>query len=205
MNVTHHNDPWDYITIDHFLNDEDWNNIQILAMEELERYQVEGNNTRSGKYTRFLDYDLLPQANFLFKEHKKHRDFEGELKKLVHWTIQPPNHKYPIHIDNESRVHTTMLYVHPEQNSGTILCKNKSRHVEDHGQPEHESDYEIEVPWAPNKVFSHNTLPGITWHRYQSTFPNRITLATFFVEPSKVIPGRGIEEHLIDIDSKYYK
>lgn len=208
MNVTHHNDPWDYITIDGFLNEDDWQSIQEQALEELEQYKLVGTNTKLGvKYVRFLDYDPLPQANFLFKEHKKHRDFEGELKKLSHWSIQKPGAKYPTHIDNESRVHTTMLYVAPEKNIGTILCKNKSSHVEDHGQPEHESDYEIEVPWAPNKIFSHNTIPGVTWHRYDSdeTHSERITLSTFFIEPSKVIRGRGIEEHLIDIDSKYYK
>lgn len=206
MKLTHHNDPWDYITVENFLNEEDWKNIQELAMEELERYRVEGSNTPRGKYIRFLDYDLLPQANFLFKEHKHHRPFEGKLKKLVHWAIQPPGNKYPTHIDNESRVHTTMLYIAPEKNVGTILCKNKSAHVEDHGQPEHESDYEIEVPWAPNKIFSHNTIPGVTWHRYQSdNIGTRISLSTFFVEPSKIIKGRGQEEFLLDLDPKYYK
>lgn len=206
MKLIHHNDPWDYITVENFLNEEDWKNIQDLASEELSRYKLEGPNTPRGKYIRFLDYDLLPQANFLFKEHKYHRPFEGKLKKIVHWAIQPPGNKYPIHIDNESRIHTTMLYIAPEESVGTILCKNRSPHVKDHGPAAYESDYEIEVPWEPNKIFSHNTREGVTWHRYQSDdIGNRISLSTFFVDPSKIIPGRGIENYLLDLDSKYYE
>ena len=132
----------------------------------------------------------------LIKYHYEGGHKYKSLRKLVHWSVHPPKFNYPEHIDNDSRIFTAVLYVNPKNNLGTILCKNNSSHAEDHGKPKLLSDYEVEVPWKQNTLFTHNSINGKTWHRYSSS-TQRITLNVFFVDPNLILPGRIDTKFLI--------
>ena len=44
----------------------------------------------------------------------------------INWAIAPPDWYYPTHIDNRSRISTSILYVSPDESDGTIIAKNPS-------------------------------------------------------------------------------
>ena len=62
------------------------------------------------------------------------------------------------------------------------MHKNRSTNDnEDHGEADLPSEYEYEIPWKPNKLFYHNSIPNKTWHSIQNTHDqNRIVLISFF-------------------------
>lgn len=193
------NDPWQHIAIDNFLPEERFKQIEELAKRELDYLDMFGFYTRSGHYIRYLKEDLLPELNDLFLQMPRSRPYTRPLKKLCHWSIHPAGFTNNTHIDNSSRISTFVFYVSPDQNKGTILCKNNSPYLEDHANAELPSEYEIEVPWKPNTLFAHNSLDGETWHRYEAT-TQRCTLNCFFVQPELIKPDRIENRFLLDLD-----
>tara|TARA_B000000557_G_C20600382_1_gene369416 strand:- start:324 stop:662 length:339 start_codon:yes stop_codon:yes gene_type:complete len=110
-----------------------------------------------------------------------------------------PNTKYPCHIDNASRIHTSILYVNPKKNKGTILCENPSTNDNgDHNQPDKPTKREVEIDWKPNRLFSHNPRPK-TWHRFTCGDTERVNLSIFFADPDKIRPNRVEHDYFIDI------
>jgi len=198
MLVKHNHEPWEFMEIEDFLPQKEFQNIQELAKEELNKYYVEGQNTPRGKYVRYLDEDILPQANDVFGLLKG-REATGEVKKIVHWAITPPGVHYPTHIDNRSRLSTIAFYVAPEKNIGTIVCTNPSKNDNgDHNAPDLPTESEIELEWKPNKVFLHCGGAG-KWHRYYGGDEPRIIISTFVVQVDKIKKGHWDLDHLIDL------
>ena len=210
MKINHHYEPWHHLQVDDFLPPDEFKKIQELAAKEFEIYKQTGVNAvytdhkgkeyiSRNKYTRFLTEDIVPSTNQFFKMIPEHRGYKGKLKKLIHWSITPTNYNYPIHIDNASRINTCIYYVWPEEEIGTILCKNPSKNDNgDHIKADKESDYEIEVEWKPNKLFVHNSVPNKTWHRFSSKC-ERIVLSIFLVQSDLVRRNRNQYEFLIDL------
>ena len=196
------NDPWPHNTYDDFLSDKRFYEIQELAKQEFAYLDMFGFYSRSGHYFRFVKDDIIPEINLsLLDPYKNIRKYNKPLKKLIHWSIHPENFSYPPHIDNDSRIFTAVLYIEPKENIGTILCKNNSDHSLDHGQPTLESEYEVEVGWQPNRLFTHCSVNGKTWHRYSSSL-QRTTLNVFFVDEDKILPDRMDKNFLINIEGK---
>ena len=198
MKIKHHHEPWEYMEIEDFLNPLDYQRIDYLGQRELERYYIEGVNTRRGKYVKFLKEDIIPEATELF-DLLPRKESTGVLKKLVHWAITPPGVHYPTHIDNRSRFSSFTYYVSPENNTGTIICVNPSKNDDgDHGLPDLPTKKEVEVEWKPNKVFLHSPGPG-KWHRYSGGDNPRIIISSFLVQPDLIAKGRPELNYLIDI------
>ena len=190
-------EPWPHINIKNFLIKERFEEILELSKKEFEYLDMFGFYTRSNHYIRFVKDDILPEVTQELFETLPARDHAKPLKKIIHWSIHPEGFSYPMHIDNESRISTAVLYITPEQNKGTILCKNNSKHIKDHGSPNEESEYEIETEWEPNTLFLHNSINGKTWHRYEAT-TQRCTLNVFFVQPDLIIENRIENRFLIN-------
>lgn len=210
MKINHHNKPWHHLQVDNFLPPNRFAEIKTLAFYEYETYKRTGTNsvytdhkgndyTSRNKYTRFLTHDIVPETNQFFDMLPEHRGYKGELKKLVHWAITPENYNYPIHIDNASRINTCTYYIWPEEETGTILCKNPSSNDDgDHIKADKDSDFEIEVEWKPNKLFVHNSIPNKTWHRYASK-RERVVLSVFLVQPDLIKKNRNQHQYLLDL------
>tara|TARA_Y100000768_G_scaffold167026_1_gene125063 strand:- start:4704 stop:5300 length:597 start_codon:yes stop_codon:yes gene_type:complete len=198
MNLQIYSDPWQYGIVDNFLSPERFKIINDLAKIESEKFKTVGSNTPRGKYVRYVKDDLIPEINkdiMNFQYHKKY----DKLVKLNHWAIMAPNTEYPCHIDNISRIHTSILYVSPEKNVGTILCDNPSTNDDGNSNgPDQSSKKEVQVDWKPNRLFAHNPRPK-TWHRYVSS-NERIVIATFFADPDKIRPDRIDFDYFIDCD-----
>jgi len=198
MKIKHHYEPWEFMEIEDFLPSLRFQEIEHLAQKELEKYHIEGINTRRGKYVKFLKEDILPEINPIFHLLPR-RQSTGELKKLIHWAITPPGVHYPTHIDNASRLSTVTYYITPEKNTGTIICKNPSKNDDgDHGAPDLPTESEFEITWKPNKIFLHCGGPG-KWHRYSGKDQPRIIISSFLVQPSLINKGRPDHNYLIDI------
>ena len=199
MNLQIYSDPWEYGIVDNFLSPDRFNTIQDLARIEFEKYKKVGSNTPTGKYTNYVKDDLIPELTKEFMSFQDHRKY-NKLVKLNHWVIMSPNTVYPCHIDNSSRIHTSVLYVAPEKNKGTILCDNPSTNDNgDHNQPDKPSDREVEIEWKPNRLFAHNPRPK-TWHRFMSGDSERVNLTVFFADPDKIQSHRIDFDYFIDCD-----
>tara|TARA_B100000508_G_scaffold39588_1_gene31017 strand:+ start:2418 stop:3017 length:600 start_codon:yes stop_codon:yes gene_type:complete len=199
MNLQIYSDPWEYGIVDNFLSPDRFNTIQDLARIEFEKYKKVGSNTPTGKYTNYVKDDLIPELTKEFMSFQDHRKY-NKLVKLNHWVIMSPNTVYPCHIDNSSRIHTSVLYVAPEKNKGTILCDNPSTNDNgDHNQPDKPSDREVEIEWKPNRLFAHNPRPK-TWHRFMSGDNERVNLTVFFADPDKILSHRMDFDYFIDCD-----
>jgi len=192
-------DPWEYGVIDNFLSPERFKVIEDLAKIEFDNYKKIGSNTPRGKYVRYVKDDLIPELTKEFMSFQDHRKY-NKLVKLNHWAIMGPGAAYPCHIDNSSRIHTSILYVSPEKNKGTILCDNPSTNDDgDHNQPDKLSNREVEVEWKPNRLFAHNPRPK-TWHRFMAGESERVNLTIFFADPDKIRSHRTDFDYFIDCD-----
>lgn len=199
MNLTYIKEPWECYTFENFLSPDRWKTIRELAQIELDNCKL---NTTRGQMVTFCEEDILPETNELFFKYKlPDRGYKGDLKKILHWAVSPPNWKYPTHCDAKARVSTSVLYVAPEEMDGTVMHKNRSTNDnEDHGEADLPSEYEYEIPWKPNKLFYHNSIPNKTWHGIQNTHDeNRIVLISFFVQADKVPKGRNFSDRLLNI------
>ena len=193
------NNPWPHKIYDNFLSYERFEELQNLAKQELTYLDMFGFYTRSGHYVRYVKNDIIPEIDYSFiEEFQQTRLINKPLKKLIHWSIHPEKFSYPPHIDNDSRIFTAVLYIDPKDNIGTVLCKNNSKHVMDHGQPTIDSEYEVEVGWKPNRLFTHCSVNGKTWHRYSAS-SQRTTLNVFFVDEDKILPNRIDSNFLINL------
>ena len=199
-------DPWQYLTAKNFLSTERWNEIKSMADFEMKAYHFREGLTPSGKWIKWLDEDILPETNFLHKKLQRFREPPKNVKKIMHWAVCPPNYTMPMHCDYNARFFTSVLYIDPPKSFGTILCKNDSEY-EDYGDKRNTSfesnQYELEVPWEPNKVFAFNNLPK-AWHYYKAGEEPRICIQSFFVDLDKVVKGKDEWDHLIDLDPKFY-
>tara|TARA_Y100001970_G_C13859044_1_gene663166 strand:- start:47 stop:670 length:624 start_codon:yes stop_codon:yes gene_type:complete len=201
-----YNDPWQHLVIDDLLSDDRWEEIQELSRKHLDSYYMSNERTPSGKWIHWEDEDILPESNVAYKMLPKSRPLGNNMKKIMHWAICPSNWRFPLHCDYNSRINTTVLYVNPEKSFGTILCKNDANTYEDFGPARNTqapSEYEIEVTWKQNRLFSFNSMDK-TWHYYKAGDEPRIIIQSFFVDVDKVVDGKQELEHLIDLDSKYY-
>ena len=198
MKIDFITEPWEHIIIDDFLSPERFEHIHDLAIQELGRFQVEGPNTfRGNRYIRYTKEDLLPEVTMDIMKLLPHREYDN-LVKLNHWSVMPPNVRYPTHVDNASRIHTFTFYVAPEKNLGTILCDNPSTNDDgDHGQPDQSTICEYPMEWKPNRAFVHNPRPK-QWHRFASGDTHRINLSVFYADPTKIRSHRQDFDYFID-------
>jgi len=65
------------------------------------------------------------------------------------------NYKFPIHDDTPNKLLSGVVYLKPEENSGTIFYKNKK------------GDDKKEIDWKVNKAVFFSRSERNTWHSYQ--------------------------------------
>ena len=65
------------------------------------------------------------------------------------------NYKFPIHDDTPNRILSGVIYLKPEQNSGTIFYKNKK------------GADKKEIEWKINRAIFFSRLERETWHSYE--------------------------------------
>ena len=70
------------------------------------------------------------------------------------------NYKFPIHDDTPNKLLSGVVYLKPEENSGTIFYKNKK------------GDDRKEIEWKVNRAVFFSRSERNTWHSYQGDGKN---------------------------------
>lgn len=116
-----------------------------------------------------ISNDLLDNFKTIIKRYPYHR---LGLKHIVdaHLSITPPKpYTYELHDESPEKVLSIVVYVTPDQNTGTILYTDRN-----------ESSYVKSIPWQPNSALVFCGQDNVTWHSYQSdSLSNRVTLNLF--------------------------
>ena len=195
MDLRHYDDPFQYLTVDNLLTEERISELDKLAQLELDRFYSTDERTAMGKYVRYLDEDILPEVDFLY-DILPHRPASNNIKKIIHWCICPAGEWASSsgrpHLDPIARVHTSTMYLSPNIQRGTMVCKNNAPSDWPGGDDKalstsNPSEYEIEVPWKKYRVFSINCMDGM-WHYFASRGDEpRVTLQTFLVDIDKLV------------------
>jgi hypothetical protein len=97
--------------------------------------------------------------------------------------------KYPAHTDVSSKILSTVVYITPEKNRGTIIADNE------------ELQNSQEIEWKQNRAFTFSAEAGVTWHAYKSDGINpRLTLVWYMQNnlkdkrPSPAQTGTFVEQ-----------
>jgi hypothetical protein len=93
---------------------------------------------------RFLDIlaELAPEKVKLYKSSGISVILSGKDK------------KYMAHTDVDSKILSTVIYLAPEKNRGTLIAENK------------QMDNAQEIEWKQNRAFIFSAQKNITWHSY---------------------------------------
>lgn len=161
-------DPWPHIVIDDFLSKEDLAMFQQKAIEFNELVVlpwIEKNGSSKGRYYYKFETDPLEKYNILdyfaqFEHTRPYKDL-GILPQL----IKTPDGRAidtDIHEDAPHKIFTIVIYISPEENTGTQVYDSNKNHIG-------------EIEWKLNRALMFCPLTGITWHSYGST-TDRYTL-----------------------------
>lgn len=157
--------PWSFITIDNFLSKEEF----AFHSNEAQKTENEKVVTR-----KILDYDPVWEGSPSMLDEFQIKRSASKLATFTHYANTPPNFFHPIHDEAPFKIMSTVIYLAPEENVGTILLgKNQ--------QPE----TKVEVKWKPNRALVFCGISDLTWHYYEST-TRRYTLNHFIVDPTVI-------------------
>jgi len=173
---------WEYKVIDNFFPECVFQDIKELADREKDNLRQFGYNTKSGHYVRWTHENLIPSLVDHFHEFEVKRKYHA-IVKAEHWSIHPPNFYYPKHIDAGHRIMTSVLYIHPEDNNGTVL---------------YDGDEVKEIEWKPNRLFLHCSLDNVTYHDYRAS-KQRITYNCFYIDPFQTPEDRIERRYFRDV------
>jgi hypothetical protein len=188
---------WNYKIIDNFLEQRHFDllcskvkNITDVKNQSWKRYvhQVSSEGKFLHSYGPITDdgKDLAPgilsEEETLDIFHAYNNKFLEILKELaphkvasykssgISVVLTGKDKKYPAHTDVSTKILSTVVYIAPEKNRGTIIADNK------------ELKNSQEIEWKQNRafIFSSEKHPNPTWHGYSSDgVSSRLTLVWY--------------------------
>ena len=161
--VQKYDNPWPYIIIDNFFDDEVWGYIQNKIIANKKEY-IEQNrkyvDTHIGGYLfeaipdqtlkNFFDKNLT--IDFIKNNFKRHMGFTEIYSEVdIKFHYKPKAHR--IHDEVPQKVLSTVVYVDPTHNVGTVIFdKDKNFHGV--------------ITWKPNRALVFTAESGVTWHSF---------------------------------------
>ena len=162
--------------LDNFLDIEDLDLIKNLNLKKIQNNEVKVYHNKIYK-TGEIETDCLSDAqirNFQSKYHFKAIDILKELnsKKIdlydyseFHIIETGADYKFPIHDDTPDKLLSGVIYIRPENNTGTIFYANKK------------GDNKQIIDWKVNRGVFFSRVEGESWHSYEGDGKaNRIAL-----------------------------
>jgi hypothetical protein len=135
----------------------------ILSDEEV----IDLFNTYNNRFLKILE-ELAPEKLSTYKSSGISLILTGKEK------------KYPAHTDVSSKILSTVIYLSPEKNRGTIISDNKKM------------KNSSEIEWKPNRAFIFSAGKD-TWHSYETDGINpRLVLVWYMqkvLKEKKPLPG----------------
>lgn len=114
--------------------------------------------------------ETRPLNEKMLQKFSNHRSYsEISLFWEVNFLMGP--FRYPIHDESKRKVLSCVVYVDPDENSGTYLYdENKN--------------FSKQIPWKPNTALIFPAIDGVTWHDYDCPIGKyRITVNQFLERP----------------------
>jgi len=193
-------DPWKHQIIDKFFDESDFKKIWDASKKLQETYRdktITSNDCLT--LAEVLDiigddvFDIILKSNTeildhitditnLYPNHYKHNEYVS----FPTFHILPPNTGYQkIHDESSDKTISIVVYLYPENSTGTFLYKSKDR-----------DSLVKEISWKPNSAMLFCGESDITWHDFCSREYPRVTL-NYFV---RSISSRDLKEK----DDRYY-
>ena len=145
--------------IENFLDPEYLSTLQSLDIKPTEQDQIKiYQNIIIGD--RVIQNDCISDVTLKSLNSHYHNKAINILKELYDYSdffiIETgANYKFPIHDDTPNKLLSGVVYLKPEENSGTIFYKNKK------------GDDKKEIGWKVNKAVFFSRSERNTWHSYQ--------------------------------------
>lgn len=177
------NDPWPHQIIDNFLDETVFEKIKQLSekISEIDDYDTSEiiwlNELEELDNMKSVSNDIVECADILVK------NFEGISKpynsirqksnlgyfNVPRFGISPTNIINEIHDEGTNKIMALIVYISPEESIGTLLYSKND-----------ENYFSKEIQWKPNRAFLMYSIPGITWHKFNSSDKKRITLNFYY-------------------------
>lgn len=175
-------DPWPHLVIDDFILPEHYSTIkslskriveydefhdkEILWMSDLSKYFGANEEIR-------LIVDI---ADVIIKEYETFAEKfpERQVSNLGYFNnprfgISMEQSIGEIHDEGTNKVMALIVYLEPEESKGTLLYKDNDVNT-----------FVKEVEWKPNRAMLMFSVPGKTWHKFDSTDRKRLTLNFYY-------------------------
>ena len=152
--------------IDNFLDNEDFKKICSLNLAKINDNEIKvyvneiNNNTILKK--EILDEKFLTKLNNQYHEKafKLLNELNAQKAKLYDYSTftlikTGSKYKFPIHDDTPNKLLSGVIYLYPENNTGTIFYENKK------------GDNKKIVEWKQNRGVFFSRIENESWHSYE--------------------------------------
>ena len=178
--------------IDNFLNQEDYRDLCNLNLDEnfngdFKVYHNEINNNGIIKST--IDEELLKRIhkNYFSIAIEILNEINPEKTKLYEYSdftiiVTKKNSNFPIHDDTPNKLLSGVIYLYPNDNSGTIFYNDKNG-----------SNKRI-IGWKPNRGVFFSRVEKETWHSYKGDGVNDRIALVYNLNTNKIKEVYEIEK-----------
>ena len=152
--------------IDNFLEDEDFKSLSNYAKNLSENNKIDVYPNTIDKNNNILKLSI--EKNLLIKINSKYlprafdilKELNPEKIKLFSYSDfsiikTNKNSKFPIHDDTPNKLLSGVIYLYPENNSGTVFYNSKS------------GDNKTSIDWKQNRAVFFSRRERETWHSYE--------------------------------------
>ena len=182
-------DPWAHTLTENHIDEDEFKNLRatcdkLLSIKMADMPTFKGQTENQIVPRRFKEFgidwyeQILDIAKNIYENRKqltehfeKHRWYD-DLCVTAYIGVQPPKpYKHEIHDETASKIWSSVTYITPDVNCGTMMYTENSA-----------GSLAKEAPWAPNSTMIFCGVHNETWHSYESTEnSNRVTL-NFFIK-----------------------
>ena len=150
--------PWPHLVIDNFFDDESWKYVKSKEVL-FSRYKQSAEKKNHGISFSFIDDEYLNQyfsqklsIDYLCSKFPNHRDFY-QLEPSLSLKVSRIPIASSIHDEVSDKVFSTIVFVEPEHNIGTILFDK-------------DKNLDKVITWKPNRAVIFAPIDNLTWHAF---------------------------------------
>ena len=167
MIVTEYSSPWKHLIIDDLLDEDKLKQVQDYVQNKYDLTTIntaiqENHISTSAPLQKLLGPAIFDIRDRFFNQlNYAGKKLPDQQYPFVQLAICPPGFKYKrVHPDHPVKLMTTVLYLMPNQGSGTELYVDENK-------------FHHEVAWKPNRalcfVAQSNSQHQQTWHNYRNS------------------------------------
>lgn len=187
MIATEYSTPWKHLIIDDLLDEDKLKQVQDYVQNKYDLTTIntaiqENHISTTAPLKQLLGSIVFDIRDRFFDQlNYANKKLPGRQYPFVQLAISPPGFKYKqVHPDHPVKLMTTVLYLMPDQCTGTELYAT-------------EKQFHHEIPWKPNRalcfVGQYKHEYQMTWHTYQNTCD--VARVTINLTLSQTQDGKG--------------